>query len=49
MPARLARRGPLVVNRQRARMLGITLTPEMGFEKIIEEASVLKEPAETKP
>lgn len=48
-PTRQARRGPLVVNRQRAQMLGITLTPEMGIEKIVEEASVLKEPAATKP
>lgn len=48
-PAHPARRGPLVANRQRARMLGITLTPEMGLEKIIEEATVLKEPAQTKP
>ena len=50
-PARVASRGPLVVNRQRATMLGITLTPEMGIEKIIEEASVLKDAAgaEAKP
>lgn len=41
-PPRAARRGPLVANRQRAQMLGITLTPEMGIEKVIEEASVLK-------
>jgi ABC-type uncharacterized transport system substrate-binding protein len=50
-PARAARRGPLVANRQRATMLGLTLTPEMGIEKIIEEASVLKDAAvaEAKP
>ncbi len=35
----------LIVNRRRAQMLGITLTPEMGIEEIIEEAAALKEPA----
>jgi ABC-type uncharacterized transport system substrate-binding protein len=50
-PTRRARRGPLVVNRWRATMLGITLTPEMGYEEVLEEASVLKDAAvpEAKP
>ena len=42
-PPRAPQRGALVVNKQRAKMLGITLTPEMGIEEYIEEASVLKE------
>ncbi len=44
-PAVTPKRGSLLVNRQRAKMLGITLTPEMGVEEIIEEAAALKEPA----
>lgn len=41
----------LLVNRERARMLGITLTPEMGIEEYIDEAAALKEDraAATKP
>ena len=45
-PAVTPKRGSLLVNRQRAKMLGITLTPEMGVEEIIEEAAALKEPAD---
>lgn len=41
-PPRAPRRGQLIVNRQRAGMLGITLTKSMGIEQYIEEASVLK-------
>lgn len=44
-PPRSVKRGPLVVNRQRAQMLGLTLTPAMGIEEVIEEASLLKEQA----
>ena len=42
-PPRSVRREPFIVNKERARMLGITLTPEMGIEEYAEEASVLKE------
>lgn len=42
-PPRAPKRGPLMVNKQRAHMLGITLTKEMGIEEYIEEASSLKE------
>jgi ABC-type uncharacterized transport system substrate-binding protein len=34
-------RGPLMVNRQRAEILGIKLTDKMGIEEYIEEASAL--------
>ncbi len=40
---RTPKRGPLMANKQRASMLGITLTKEMGIEEYIEEASALKE------
>ncbi len=33
LPCRAPSRGPLIVNRERARMLGITLTKEMAIEK----------------
>jgi ABC-type uncharacterized transport system substrate-binding protein len=42
-PPRAPKRGNLIVNKQRAKMLGITLTPEMGIEEYIEEAAVLRE------
>jgi ABC-type uncharacterized transport system substrate-binding protein len=35
-PPRAPKRGPLMVNRQRAQMLGITLTENMGIEEYIE-------------
>jgi len=41
-PPRAPKRGPFVVNRQRAKMLEITLDESMGFEVYIEEASALK-------
>jgi len=41
-PPRVPKRGPLLVNTQRARMLGITLTEKMGIEEYIEDASFLK-------
>ncbi len=41
-PPRVPKRGPLMVNRQRAKMLGITLTDDMGIETYIEKASALK-------
>ena len=41
-PPRAPKRGPLMVNKQRAKMLGITLTEEMGIEEYIEEASALQ-------
>ena len=41
-PSRAPRRGAFVVNRQRAEMLGIRLTPEMGIEELIERAEALK-------
>ena len=40
---RAPKRGALTVNKQRATMLGISLTDGMGIEEFIEEASVLKE------
>ncbi len=43
-PPRTPKRGPLMVNRQRAQMLGITLTKEMGIEEYIDDASVLNSP-----
>jgi ABC-type uncharacterized transport system substrate-binding protein len=42
-PPRAPKRGAMIVNKQRARMLGISLTTEMGIEEFIDEASVLKE------
>lgn len=41
-PPRVPKRGPLIVNTQRAKMLGITLTENMGIEEYIEEAASLK-------
>ena len=41
-PAVRPKRGALLVNRERAKMLGIALTPEMGIEEYIEEAAALK-------
>lgn len=41
-PAYTPGRGPLIVNRQRAQMLGIALTPEMGIEEFIDDAAALK-------
>lgn len=42
-PVRAPKRGVLIANKQRAAMLGITLTPEMGIEEYMEEAAALKE------
>jgi putative ABC transport system substrate-binding protein len=42
-PPRAPKRGALMVNKQRARMLGITLNANMGIEEFIDEASVLRE------
>jgi ABC-type uncharacterized transport system substrate-binding protein len=42
-PPRAPKRGALIVNKQRARMLGISLSPDIGIEEYIEEASVLEE------
>jgi len=42
-PVRAPKRGVLIANRQRAAMLGITLTPEMGIEEYVEKAAALKE------
>jgi ABC-type uncharacterized transport system substrate-binding protein len=42
-PPRAPKRGSLIVNKQRAKMLGITLSADMGIEEFIDEASVLKE------
>ena len=42
-PPRTPDRGPLMVNKKRAEMLGIKLTQDMGIEEYIEEASALKE------
>lgn len=41
-PPRVPGRGPLMVNRQRARMLGLTLTPAMGIEEYFEKAEALE-------
>ncbi len=41
-PPRVPNRGPLMVNRERVKMLGIRLTDEMGIEEYIEEASALR-------
>lgn len=40
-PCRAPHRGPLMVNRQRAAMLGIELSESMGIEEYIEKASSL--------
>lgn len=42
-PTRTPTCGALMANKERARMLGITLTKEMGIEEFIEEAPALKE------
>ena len=39
---RAPKRGPLMVNKKRAEMLGIKLTEDMGIEEYINEASALK-------
>ena len=41
-PVRVPKRGALMVNRERAKMLGIRLTPRMGIEEYIEEMEALK-------
>ncbi len=41
-PPRAPKRGPLMVNRQRAQQLGIKLTDDMGIEEFIDEIPVLK-------
>ena len=40
-PPRTPKRGPLMVNKQRAKMLGIRLTKDIGIEEYIETASAL--------
>jgi len=42
LPPRTPKRGPLIVHRQRAEMLGLTLTPEMGIEEVIDAAGAEK-------
>ncbi|MEJ2200405.1 MAG: ABC transporter substrate binding protein [Desulfuromonadaceae bacterium] len=39
-PPRAPKRGPLMVNKQRAKQLGIELTEAMGIEEYIEESSI---------
>ena len=41
-PPKVPKRGPLMVNKKRARMLGITLTKDMGIEEYIEHAGALQ-------
>ncbi len=41
-PPRAPKRGPLMVNKLRAGMLGIKLTEEMGIEEYVEDATALK-------
>jgi len=43
-PIRGPKRGTLMVNRERAKMLGIQLTPAMGIEEYFENAESLKDP-----
>ncbi len=42
-PPRTPKRGPYMVNKQRANMLGIKLTTEMGIEEYVEDALALKD------
>ncbi len=41
-PVRAPKRGALIVNRERAKMLGIPLTQSMGIEEYIDQAEALK-------
>ncbi len=41
-PVRAPRRGALMVNRERAKMLGIDLIPEMGIEEYVDSAEALQ-------
>lgn len=45
-PPRAPKRGPLMVNKQRAAMLGITLTKGMGIEEYIETTQSVREGAD---
>ncbi len=47
-PCRAPERGMLVINRQRAKMLGIKLTEKMGIEEYIDECLALKNHPEIK-
>lgn len=42
LPCRAPSRGPLLVNRERARMLGLTLTEEMGIERSVDSSLALQ-------
>jgi len=44
-PTRAPKRGHLMVNRERAQMLGITLTDQMGIEEYLDHAQVLEDSA----
>jgi ABC-type uncharacterized transport system substrate-binding protein len=48
-PPRVSKSGPRMANRQRAAMLGIPLTAEMGIERSYDEALALPQTAEAKP
>ena len=41
-PPRAPKRGALIVNKERARMLGITLTEKMGIEEYVAETNALR-------
>ena len=42
IPVETPQRGPFIVNRERAEMLGITVTAEMGVEKYMDKALALR-------
>ncbi|HAX62377.1 MAG TPA: hypothetical protein DCX95_07495 [Elusimicrobia bacterium] len=48
LPFKAPERGPLVVNRQRAQMLGIKLTDKMGIEEYIDKCLALEKHPESK-
>lgn len=48
IPFRAPERGPLVVNRQRAQMLGIKLTEKMGIEEYIDKCLALEKDSKPK-
>ncbi|MFA5779795.1 MAG: ABC transporter substrate binding protein [Elusimicrobiota bacterium] len=48
LPCRAIERGPLVVNRQRAQMLGIKLTEKPGIEEYIDKCLALEKHPESK-
>ncbi len=50
LPPRTPQRGPLIVNRQRAEMLGISLEPRMGMiEEVVKSALALQNAQENGP